>query len=95
MITEHSERARYVTTQVALWVANDYETYKAALYALNECKDFSDPLYLLRTHITMELRRLTNNYAPGVAGWHVAQELAPNDYARINWVAVADEISGE
>lgn len=93
MITEHSDRARYVTEQVALWIANDRIAVDEARYCIRETKSFNDPLYMLRTHFTRQLRSVGRLYAPGVAAWHVAQELAPNDYARINWADVAAELA--
>jgi len=43
---------------------------------------------MLREYLIPILTSAGSRTAPG----HVAQELAPNDYARIHWADVADEL---
>jgi hypothetical protein len=33
--------------------------------------------------------------APFTAAWHAAQELAPNDYVRIDWKSIAADLLAE
>lgn len=99
---EHSERAQYVTEQVALWLANDYEHYQHAQVCLKEGRAMQtlkggpvglvngDIHSVLATSITIVLRQARAH--PYSAAWYVAQELAPNDYQRINWADVAAEL---
>jgi hypothetical protein len=84
-MAEHSERARYVTEQVALWIANDGDYIERA-------RDWarSGPLYLQR-----RLRGVIEAAEEGTPPWHVAQELAPNDFDRVRWRDVAEEIQEE
>lgn len=79
---EFSERARYVTEQVALWIANDSEYIEGA-------KERAHDPERLRAYLGSIIRRMPK----GRAAWHVAQELAPNDWDRIDWKRVAEEIS--
>jgi hypothetical protein len=81
---EHSDRGRYVTDQVKLWIVNDGEFIGSARTAS------ADPAWLEKL-----LAYLLHTAAEGSAPWHVAQELAPNDYTRINWAEIAEELRGE
>jgi hypothetical protein len=99
---EHSDRGRYVTEQVELWLANDYEYYQHALVCIKEGRAMQalkgGPIGLvnggvhsvLATSITMVLRRAHAH--PYSAAWYVAQELAPNDYQRIDWASIVAEL---
>lgn len=81
-----SERARYVTEQVKLWVANDSQYYYAAVSVAAREGSQKLAAYLahhLRTAVVYS------------AAWQVAQELSPNDYDRIRWVEVQNELLGE
>lgn len=78
---EHSDRARYVTDQVKLWLANDGQFFEAAKVTA------VDPEWLKRLG-----EYLLKTAAEGSAAWQVSQELAPNDYERINWEDVAAEL---
>lgn len=99
---EHSDRAAYVTEQVSLWLSNDYEYYQHAQVCLKEGRAIvdgglgSNPHSALATSITMVLRRMARPYVPAhetfSAAWHVARELAPNDYARIDWSSIAADL---
>ncbi|MEU7814105.1 hypothetical protein [Pseudonocardia sp. NPDC049154] len=84
---EHSDRARYVTEQVKLWIANDGEYYEEARGALRRGGVAGMQDYL--TGVLRDARHESD------AAWHVAQELAPNDYDRIRWTDVVDELVGE
>lgn len=98
---EHSERAKYVTEQVALWLANDYEHYQHAQVCIKEGRAMQalrggpiglvngDVHSVLATSITMVLRGRPSKYS---AAWYVAQELSSNDYQRINWADVVAEL---
>ena len=95
---EHSARAQYVTEQVELWLANDFEYYNHAQVCIKEGRAMQalkgGPIGLvdgaihsvLATSITMVLRQAHTH--PYSAAWHVAQELAPNDYQRIDWASI-------
>ncbi|WP_040829060.1 hypothetical protein [Nocardia jiangxiensis] len=90
---EHSERGRYVTEQVALWIANEGDAtfYKGtndriAFIAARHAWDGElDALARFATH-------LIRTAQPAHAAWQVQQELAPNDYDRIRWEDVAAEL---
>lgn len=94
---EHSERARYVTGQVALWIANDGDWVEGATHlagreaAASHTNAYQAAYPALRDYLVGLLRSAKQ----GEAVWHVAQELAPNDYARIHWADVADALLGE
>lgn len=79
---EHSERARYVTEQVSLWIQNDGEWNALA-------RGRADDPDRLRAFLGSVIRRSPQ----GKAAWHVAQELTPNDWDRIDWKAVAEELT--
>lgn len=82
-MTEHSDRARYVTDQVALWIVSDGDYYgKAREYAEQGPK-------ALQEYAERRLRTAR----PHSAAWHVRQELAPNDYDRIHWDDVAHQLT--
>lgn len=79
---EHSDRAKYVTEQVKLWIANDSDHIEKARQAL------AVNIKTMAHYLTDSIRYSLRFTAP----WHVKQELAPNDYGRIRWSEVADEI---
>lgn len=84
---EHSDRARYVTEQVKLWIANDADHYDEARGALRRGGMAAMAEYV---------RRTLDAPNHGTAAWHVAQELSPNDInRRIHWSDVVDELLGE
>lgn len=80
---EHSDRGRYVTNQVTLWICNDSNYIKAARKAIKH-----DALPDLLSSILLTSQ-------PYSAPWQVAQELAPNDYNRIDWSSVAEDLTTE
>lgn len=91
---EHSERARYVTEQVKLWVANDGDHYETARKLAGHDAAARAATYpLLAEHLYGVLR--ATSHPRGSAAWQLQQELAPNDYARIHWADVADQLLGE
>ena len=84
MENEFSERGRYVTDQVKLWIANNdnhVEAVQSFIRTEGSVAGMAD--YLIRVIRSAE---------PRTAPWHVAQELSANDYARINWQDVAREL---
>lgn len=83
---EHSERGRYVTEQVAVWIENDGE-HIADARRLLEWRGVPGLEKFLRN----VMNAAPNHSAP----WQVAQELAPNDYGRVDWATVADRIKPE
>lgn len=87
MRMEHSDRAKWVTEQVALWLANDGEFYDTArkLARQGSLPDMA-PAYV-------ELLRRADPRTTH-AGWLAAQ-LAPEDYDRIHWADVAAELLTE
>ena len=84
---EHSDRGRYVTDQVKLWITNDGDHYERVLSFITTERSMAG--------MSDYLVRVIRSAPPHSAPWHVAQELAPNDYARINWYDVAEELKGE
>lgn len=91
--TEHTERARYVTEQVALWLANDGDhAERARTLAQRDASAWAGDFPRLAEYVITVLR---NPLSEGAAAWHVARELAPNDYARIRWADVAHQLVGE
>lgn len=75
---EHSERGRYVTEQVTLWIENDGKNIESAKKAAKE----SDAA--LKECLVWLIK-----YSPrSSAAWQVRQELATNDFDRIDWAAV-------
>jgi len=81
---EFSDRGRYVTEQVKLWIANDGDYIKSARLELRD-----KGVVGLAGFLMAIMSRAAQYSAP----WQVAQELAPRDYGRIHWDEVADEIS--
>lgn len=89
---EHSDRARHVTEQVSLWIANDGDYYESAqCWALRDQAADHEGYPQLATYVSSTLR-VTR---PGSAAWHVARELSPNDLDRIRWADVAAQLLPE
>lgn len=84
---EHSERGRYVTDRVSVWIVNDGDHFDRAQTLLATTPGTE----ALGTFLSLELRAARK----GTAAWHTAQELAPNDYKRIDWEEVAHQLVGE
>jgi hypothetical protein len=78
---EHSERGRYVTEQVSLWIQNDGDHYY-------EARDRAHNPERLRAYLGSVIRRAAEDSAP----WYVAQELAPNDWDRVDWAQIAEDL---
>ena len=77
-----TNRTRYVTDQVLLWITNDSAEIKnARWYAEQGAKG-------LQAYISYVLQKSRQ----GEAAWRVARELAPNDYDRVLWVEVQNEL---
>lgn len=83
---EDSERARYVTEQVANWITSDGNHYADAQRLANE-----GSAHALGNFLVTIVRRARPHTAP----WHVAQELAPNDWGRVNWREVLRQVQSE
>jgi hypothetical protein len=83
---EHSDRGRHVTDQVSTWICNDRAHIEAARSVAQV-----HGTERLGQHLTTVIRQSPAHTAP----WHVAQELAPNDYGRVDWQAVADDLKVE
>ena len=81
---EHSERARYVTEQVSLWIQND-----------GDCYGHAQDLLATPDVLGSWLRLVLKTSVEGSAPWYVAQELAPNDYDRIDWETIAKDLTEE
>lgn len=81
---EHSDRGRYVTDQVKLWLENDGQVIDSArkVAAVDGLAGFVE-------YVSTIVRRQAG------AAWHVRQELAENDYGRINWAEIYGEITEE
>jgi hypothetical protein len=81
---EHSERARYVTDQVSLWIANDSDYVEQARSFIRTEGSVS----ALGDFLVRVIKSAPQFSAP----WQVAQELSANDFGRIHWQDVADEL---
>jgi hypothetical protein len=86
---EHSERAREVTEQVALWIENDGERIEAARYKLGVYGVAPGNAFVKYLEVALRDAR------PYSAPWQVAQNLSPNDYDRIDWDMVAERIKAQ
>lgn len=75
-----TERQKYVTEQVAVWIENDGK-YVQDAKALAK----ADDVPALRRYLVKTIRFSRR----GEAAWHVSRELAPNDFDRIRWDLVA------
>jgi hypothetical protein len=82
---EHSDRGRYVTDQVLTWICNDSEQIEQAQSAARRSTGV----------FTQWASGVIRTARPHMAAWHVRQELAPNDYNRVDWQAVADALKPE
>jgi len=81
--SEHSERGAYVTHQVSVWICNDGDLIEAARAAVR----VGD----LARWVKQTIRSAPRYSSP----WHVGQELAANDYDRVDWQSVADDLRPE
>jgi hypothetical protein len=82
---EHSDRGRYVTDQVSVWICNDSEHIQQARDVLQLDGSIQA--------VALFLTGLIKSARPYSSPWHVAQELAPNDYGRVDWRSVADDLT--
>lgn len=85
---EHSERARYVTTLVSMWIENDGEhSEKAMEWATKGGVAF----------FGLMCTKVLNRANVGSAAWHTFLELCPNDFRndRIHWDEIARNLIGE
>ena len=83
---EHSDRGKYVTELVSTWICNDGAFYNKA----RNCA--SRGVRSLECYILYLLRDFD---PPLPTPLQVAQELAPNDYNRIDWQSIADDLLQE
>lgn len=92
-MTEHSERSREVSVQVALWVSNDGDIDPAHndRIAFVAARKAADSLTDLADYVTTLIRQA----APSSAAAQVRDELAPNDYDRIDRALVAAELEAD
>lgn len=79
---EHSDRGRHVTHLVQVWIENDGEHIVDAQAYARQGAD------VLADHLTEILRQARRSSAP----WQTAQELAPNDYDRVDWQGIANDL---
>lgn len=79
---EHSDRGKYVTDQVVLWIENDSKF-------ISDARKAAGHVDMLREYLTSVIRYAPDHSAP----WHVRQELAENDYNRVDWEDVARRIA--
>lgn len=84
---EHSDRARYVTTLVSMWIENDGNFYFLAQPSAKYSPEY------LGVFLTDVLKSAGHGSAP----WHTAQELCPNDFTnnRIHWDEIARNLLAE
>lgn len=88
---EHSDRGRYVTEQVSLWIQNDGEFVDDIRRRVDVAREIArrDPELL---DLAAYLSEIIRHAMPYTAPWQVAQELAPNDYDRIDWQSIARDL---
>ena len=87
---EHSERARWVTHLVTVWLENDGDYAENAREIVKQATDAGkDPAAELGKSVSALLRIAPHGSAP----WQCAQDLAPNDYNRIRWTDVVESLT--
>lgn len=86
-VPEHSERAMYVTHLVSVWLANDRAPYETVRWMHDEMES--------NERIGEFVTDILRSSRPNSAAWHTAQDLAPNDYSRIRWADVVNEVIGD
>jgi hypothetical protein len=74
-----SDRERYVTDQVLLWLENDHHHSTQALTAVA-----LGNAPMLRRYLSLVIHMARR----GDAAWHVRQELAANNYDHVDWAAL-------
>ncbi len=79
-----SDRERYVTDLVAEWISSDGDYFDQAQSLAREGSWSALGDFLMR---------IVRSARPYSAPWHVAQEMAPNDWARVDWPAVLAALS--
>jgi hypothetical protein len=82
-MNELHTRTRQVTEMVTVWIVHDSENNE---HARSIAATFTDAAFEQYLKSTLRWAR------PGSAAWRTAQELAPSDYTRIDWRAVAAEL---
>lgn len=82
---EYSDRGRYVTHLVTVWIENDGDHVDMARQMAKVGPES------LASRLTEILRRSPRGSAP----FQTAQDLAPNDYARIDWKQIAEDLLSE
>lgn len=94
MSGEHSPRGKEVTMQVGLWLANegDFDPKHDGKRVAEVAAEFAraEDYTALADYATGLIKRAVSSQA----AWHVKQELASNDFDRINWEDVAQELIG-
>lgn len=92
---EHSDRARYVTEQIGVWIANDGDYYDEALRLAEHVKDDDSPwsestrLRRFSGYLTETLNRARR----GSTAWYVRRDLSDNDLAnRVDWEEIAADL---
>lgn len=81
---EHSDRAQYVTDQVAMWITNDGDHVANAQRLAKE-----GSAHALGSFLITVVRAARPHTAP----WHVAQELSANDWGRVHWDEVLRQLN--
>ena len=82
---EHSDSAKWITEQVSMWINNDGDHYFRARSVAKQAPE----------ELGAYLKPILCHARPQSAPWHLAQELAPNDYDRIDWASVAEDLASE
>lgn len=83
-MSTYSEREQYVTEQVAAWITSDGDHIDAARRLAKEGSAHALGNFLMT---------VVRSARPHTAPWHVAQELAPNDWGRVDWREVMRQAS--
>lgn len=86
-VPEHSDRARYVTEQVAVWLENDSDHVTAMYQVLTNTKE--DKVLAFKQRVIDVILSAKPHSAP----WQVRQILAPSDYDRVHWDDVAERVT--
>lgn len=82
----YSERERYVTDQVANWITSDGDHIADAQKLAKEGSAHALGNFLMT---------VVRSARPHTAPWHVAQELAPNDWGRVHWDEVLRQVQSD
>lgn len=83
---EHSQRGKDMTHKVSVWIENDFQFNPTAVSLAHHVGCGA-----LRHYLSVILKAA----APYSAAWQTAQDMAPNDYDRVDWQEIFDTLTGK